>query len=371
MASADERIDVVSSALEERGGLAARLRRVREALRFDGSLWRRFAELGCVYGPEWWKRGSPPVIAAVIYATVRRQREIVRRNQRQALGPRPFWREHWDAYCVFAEFARSVTETMEQWSHRARPMEITVLGKELFDAALAEDRGLVVVTGHFGSWAVAARVLGTLGRPVHMVTAREPNATVRDFVHEQRTRHGFNVIYSGTSSFTGVPIVQALRRREVVGMQIEPWGPLTGSHTVELFGRPTRFQLGPFTVARLARAPVVVVFGVRRGIRRHELRVVARFDPTTPEQSVAALEATVRAYEALVRELPRQWLTFQPVWRDEEPARLASPADRGAVKGRLQRDQARDVGHDRDLAEAGRAERPEPLLGGEEPGSRA
>jgi hypothetical protein len=32
---------------------------LRAAVRFDSGWWRRFAELGCVYGPEWWKRCSP------------------------------------------------------------------------------------------------------------------------------------------------------------------------------------------------------------------------------------------------------------------------------------------------------------------------
>jgi lauroyl/myristoyl acyltransferase len=147
-----------------------------------------------------------------------------------------------------------------------------------------------------------------------MVTAHEPNPSVREFVHAWRTRHGAKVIYSDRSLFTGLPIVQALRRGEVVGLQIEPWGPLGGSHEVEFFGRPTRFQLGPFAVARVARAPLVAVFTVRRGIRRYDLRVAGRFDPRTPAESVAALTATVRAYESLVREVPEQWLMFEDVW---------------------------------------------------------
>lgn len=368
MAFATEHDEPSSPAAEDPAPHDARLRRLRDAVRFDGSLWRRFAELGCVYGPEWWKRGSPPAIAALVYAIASRQRRIVRANQRQALGARGALREHWDAYRTFAEFARSVTETMEQWSHRAQPMEVEVVGKEVFDDALAEDRGLVVVTGHFGSWAVAARVLGTRGRPVNMVTAVEQNATARDLVHEQRTRHGFNVIYSGRSAFAGVPVVQALRRREIVGMQIEPWGPLPGSHTVELFGRPTRFQLGPFTVARIARAPLVVAFAVRRGIRKHEVRIVGRFDPRTRADGVAALEASVRAYESLVRELPAQWLMFQPVWPEDASA-SAPAADRGAEEHRVEGDEPRDVGHRRDLAQARRGERRLPLLRGEESGT--
>ncbi|HJQ85594.1 MAG TPA: lysophospholipid acyltransferase family protein [Candidatus Binatia bacterium] len=295
--------------------------RLRAALRFDGAAWRRFAELGCVYGPEWWKRGSPPVIAAIIFAIARAQRTAVLANQRQVRGPRGPLRERWDAYRVFAEFARSVTEGFEQWGPRPRPLELQVIDSRIVDEALAEHRGLVMLTGHFGSWEVAARVLAGLGRPVNMVTAHEPNPTVREFMHAVRTRHGFNVIYSDRSVFTGLPILQALRRDEIVGMQIEPWGPLPGSHEVEFCGRTTSFQLGPFAVARVARAPIVPVFAVRTGIRRYEIRVVGRFDPRTPADSVAALVATVRAYEEIVRQHPAQWLMFEPVWGAAPPAR--------------------------------------------------
>jgi KDO2-lipid IV(A) lauroyltransferase len=295
--------------------------RVRAALRFDGAWWRRFAELGSVYGPEWWKRGSPPAIAGIIFAIASEERAAVLRNQRQVRGPRRRGRELWEAYRVFAEFARSLTEAMEQWGPRPRPLELKVVNGEVFEAALAEHRGLVVLTGHFGSWEVAARLLAGLGRPVSMVTAHEPNPTVREFMHTVRTRHGFQVIYSARSVFTGLPILQALRRDEIVGMQIEPWGPMPGSHEVGFCGRPTRFQLGPFAVARVAQAPIVVAFAVRRGIRQYEIRVVDRFDPRTPAESVAALAATVEAYERLVREIPEQWLMFEDVWSATEPRR--------------------------------------------------
>src|SRR2546427_13232995 len=89
--------------------------RLRAAVRFDSGAWRRFAELGCVYGPEWWKRGSPPVIAAIIFAIARAQRAAVLANQRQVRGPRGWLREPWDAYGVFAAFARWLPAAFEQW----------------------------------------------------------------------------------------------------------------------------------------------------------------------------------------------------------------------------------------------------------------
>jgi lauroyl/myristoyl acyltransferase len=290
--------------------------RLGAALRFDGSVWRRFAELGCVYGPEWWKRGSPPVIAAILLGIARGPREAVLRNQRQVLGARGWLRERWDAYRVFAEMARSLTEGMEQWGPHSRPLDFTVRNGELVEDALAEGRGLVLLTGHFGSWEVGARMLTTLGRPVNLVTAHETNPTVHEFLHAMRTRHGINVLYSDRSLFAGLPALRALHRHEIVAMQIEPWGPKRGSHEVAFCGRPTRFQLGPFVMARVSRAPIVPVFAVRLGIRRFEMRVAARFDPRTPAEAIAALTATVKLYERIVRERPSQWLMFEEVWHE-------------------------------------------------------
>src|SRR5262249_35238676 len=154
-----------------------------------------------------------------------------------------------------------------------RPLTLDIPGAETFRRALAEDRGLVVPTGSFGSWEAGARMLATLGRPVHMVAAQEPNPTVREFVHQVRTRHGVRVIYSDQSILSGLSILKALRGGEIVCMKLEPWGPQPGTAEVEFCGRPTRFQLGPFAVARVARAPVVPVFALRTGIRRYELKV--------------------------------------------------------------------------------------------------
>jgi KDO2-lipid IV(A) lauroyltransferase len=291
---------------------------LRAAVRFDSGWWRRFAEFGCVYSPEWWKRGAPPVIAAIIYGIARDERSAVLRNQRQVRGPRGRFRESWEAYRVFTEFARSMTESLEQWGPRSPPIRLEVLQQELFRAALAKGRGLVVPTAHFGGWEVGARFLSDLGRPVNLVMTHEPNPTARGFMHRLRTRHGVNVIYSDRSVFAGLPVLQALRRNEVVGMQIDRWGQPQSARAIEFCGRPAPFQVGPFVVARVARAPVIPAFAVRTGIRRYEMHTAGRFAPTTTADTAAALTATVRALERLVRERPAQWLMFEEVWRDAQ-----------------------------------------------------
>jgi KDO2-lipid IV(A) lauroyltransferase len=308
--------------------------RLRAAVRFDSGWWRRCAELGCVYSPEWWKRVSPPLVAAIIFSIARDHRTAVVRNQRQVRGRHPWLRERWNAYRVFSECARSMTESLEQWGPNPPRIALEVPEPEVFRAALADGRGLVIPTAHFGGWEVGARFLSDLGRPVNLVTAHEPNPTARDFIHRLRTRHGINVIYSDRSVFAGLPIIQALRRNEVVGMQIDPWGRTQGAQAIEFCGRPAPFQVGPFAIARVARAPLIPVFAVRTGIRRYEMRTPGRFDPHTPADSAAAFTAAVRALECLVRQYPAQWLMFEDVWRDAPPRAVSPRAFRPEARPR-------------------------------------
>ena len=122
------------------------------------------------------------------------------------------------------------------------------------------------------------------------------------------------VIYSGRSVFTAIPVREALRRNEVVGMQIDPWGPSQGAREIDFCGRSAPFQTGPFVIARATRAPLIPVFTVRTGVRRYQMRIAGRFDPRSAADVAAAFEATIRFYERLVREQPAQWLLFDDVW---------------------------------------------------------
>src|SRR5262249_3397009 len=84
---------------------AVLLASLRARLRFDGLWWRKFAYLGCVYGPEWWKRYSPPVIAAIIFSMVGRNRRGAVANLRRVLETKGDLQANLAALRMFAQFA--------------------------------------------------------------------------------------------------------------------------------------------------------------------------------------------------------------------------------------------------------------------------
>lgn len=294
------------------------LTRVQGALRFDGLWWRKFAYLGCVYGPEWWKQGSPPAIAAILFALVGHNRRGAIENMQRILGDGDRRRAARAALRMYAQFAHCMTETLEHFGPRPKPIRLDLPQRDLIVEALREKRGAVLVTGHIGNWDIAAKTLREFGQPINLVMAREANSTTQDYVRDMRERSGVRVIYSDTSVFSALNMIRALRANEIVAIQLDRTLGLGTTRAVPFFGAPAPFPSGPFVLARLSGAPLIPVFIPRVGTRHYAVRIGT---PVTLSREARdaysldrAMRAVVREFEVVIREFPSQWFQFVPFW---------------------------------------------------------
>jgi KDO2-lipid IV(A) lauroyltransferase len=315
--------------------------RARQALRFDGIWWRKFAYLGCVYGPEWWKRLSPPAIAAIIFVLIGHNRRGAVANMARVLGIPDSLPVKLAALQMFSQFARCMTETMEHYGPRPRPIQLDLPANDPLAEALRAGRGAVVVTGHFGNWDVAAKTLREYGRPINVVMAREVNETTQSYVQAARERAGVRVLYSDSSVFSSLNMIRALRQNEIVALQLDRMSGPGGARPIRFFGTLAPFPSGPFVLARLARAPLIPVFVPRRGTRHYAVRVGRSFLIGREAREGNVLERVMRdvvaEFEAIIREFPTQWFQFAPFWSASpavEDAGIAEQVNRRRVAAR-------------------------------------
>jgi len=312
----------------------------KERLRFDGLWWRKFAYLGCVYGPEWWKRCSPAAIAAIIFALVGRNRRGAIANLARVCGEPTGPRATLTALRMFSEFAHCMTETMEYYGPRPQPIQLDRPETDPLADALREGHGAVIVTGHFGNWDIAGKVLREYQRPINMVMARENNTSTHDYVRQAREQAGVRVIYSDSSVFSSLNMIAALRRNEIVALQLDRTVGTGGARLVPFFGLPTTFPSGPFVLARLAEAPLIPVFVPRLGTRHYAIRVGTRQQLSRACRDSAALDevmtAVVGLFEQMIREFPTQWFQFASFWPVASPTAEAASvaADRRSEEPR-------------------------------------
>ena len=116
----------------------------------------------------------------------------------------------------------------------------------------------------------------------------------------------------------GVPLVTALKRGEIVGMQGDRALGHRGDVAVDFFGAPARFPIGPFLLARAAGVPVLPAFCVLQPDRRYRMTVQAPLRPTRATED-EALRRWVAGLATVIARYPTQWFNFFDPWSADAP----------------------------------------------------
>lgn len=199
---------------------------------------------------------------------------------------------------------------------------VEIRGREHLDAALAEGKGAILCTGHFGSFMSAFSLLHAGGVPVTTIgrwwwnyTPGVSPATRRFWasVYANRVlrhRQGPNIEPWTGRVQVALQAAAVLRRNEAVMICCDA-APLDSdrTRTLELpfLGRKAKFLPGVVTLARLTGAPVLPVFIYRSPDYRHQ---VLEISPPVPMdgETTTAFEGCVAAIETAVRRNPLHWL---------------------------------------------------------------
>ncbi|MDP9325253.1 MAG: lysophospholipid acyltransferase family protein [Candidatus Dormibacteraeota bacterium] len=201
-----------------------------------------------------------------------------------------------------------------------RPEEIDAMvewdGYQNIEQALAQQRGVIVVTPHFGNWDIAAAAAARRGLPLTAVTEHFGNDGLNQEVVAARERIGMKVVPLSVSA--GKAVLTALRHREVVALVCD-LPPREGrTLTVRVCGQDAVVPAGPATLALKTGAPVVPIMCHRRADNRYllEVQTPIDFEPSGDDQrdEVALAQAIMDRFEPTLLAAPEQWYLYSPIW---------------------------------------------------------
>ena len=181
--------------------------------------------------------------------------------------------------------------------------------------ALAEGHGVVVLTGHIGTWEWLSAAFSLSGLPVTAIAKTQPNAEYSRVLDDLRATIGAEIFSRGTSELLAAG--RALKNGKILGfLADQDAGP--GGAFIEFLGKTAATPLGPAVFSRKFRAPVVPAFILRRPDGKHTVRVYERMeyvDTGDTERDLYDLTVRMtRLMEEVIRENPTQWLWFQKRW---------------------------------------------------------
>ena len=194
-----------------------------------------------------------------------------------------------------------------------------VEGWGLVEAAIAEGKGLLIVTGHLGNWEFGGAYFAARGVPIDVVARSMANPIFDAYLTRTRRKIGMEVIHD-KDAVRRTP--RSLRDNRAIAFVSDHDALGLASTFVPFFGRPAKTPRGPAVFALRFDVPTVFVAVVRQPSGRYAILI----EPVVVERTgdrETDIDAIVLRYtqilERLVREHPEQYFWQHRRWRRQPP----------------------------------------------------
>ncbi len=201
-----------------------------------------------------------------IWAFSRNTRQQVQRNLRHIpeLANDPA-RLYWATRGVFQSTALNYLDFFRgpRISDREMKAGWTIVNQSAYDAAMAEGRGVILVSGHFGNFEFAASRLGALGHKVTAPVERMTPEPLFQLFCKIRQHHNVRVLAADNRDSLR-EMIATLKRGEVVTFLIDRY-VLGASAEIPFFGESAKMPTGAMSLALKSGAPVLLAYSWREG----------------------------------------------------------------------------------------------------------
>ena len=186
---------------------------------------------------------------------------------------------------------------------------------ERMEAALAEGHGVVVLTGHIGTWEWLSAAFTMNKMPVTAIAKLQPNQEYSRVLDDLRATINVEIFNRGTSELLSAG--RALKKGKILGFLADQDGGPGGAF-INFLGKVASTPMGPAVFAKKFNSPVLPAFIIRQPDGRHLVKIleVMHFEDTgnTDEDLFKFTEKMTKILEQVIRENPTQWLWFQKRW---------------------------------------------------------
>jgi lauroyl/myristoyl acyltransferase len=272
--------------------------------------------------PTWAAYAIARVVGDASYLFQGRTRRHVKDNMRHVLGPdaseKDVSRAARDVFRNVTRYYADLIRLPHLNPHRLLTHDLTIHGLETLEKAIAEGKGVVLVSAHYGNPELTVQAMAGFGVHAYVFTEPLQPPQLSDLVHRLRSTHGH--MYRPVSMSAVKGAIRHLRQGGVVAILCDRDIQKTGQ-LLPLCGSPARFPVGAAMLAVRTGALVVPAFSQRHGPGRNEVWIEPPLSlerTGDEEHDVRAITEKILArFEEYLRRDPGQWMVLEPVWGQE------------------------------------------------------
>ena len=283
------------------------------------------------------------LLGLTFYLVDRVHLRIALANLEVAFPARPDHERRAIARAMFEHFGRLLLELLKFASlSPQRQLDLVDWeGEERVQLAMAQGKGILFCTGHFGFWEQQAIAHALKFEPMAVRARPLDNPRLHDLLERIRTSNGNPVVYRRGA------VRRALRHLaegKGVGILIDQHMTSADAVYVDFFGRPAATTSTLAALALRTGAPVIPLFAFPLSNGRYRMIYEHPISPPPDDAPDAIREFTQRCTDVLemhVRRHPNLWLWMHRRWRDSPgPALDAAPGMFPSAKSDLVPDDA-------------------------------
>jgi KDO2-lipid IV(A) lauroyltransferase len=278
---------------------------------------------------------SAKLMGSIWWLLMKRHRERAMNNLRPALGRRCNEAQLWKiARRSFEHFAQIYLVEMamtprlvNQWSW-SRYVRLHELGPALRE--LLRDRGVIMLTAHFGNYELLGYTIARLGLPLTAVMRPLDNPLLNEFLVSSREAGGVRLLYKRGATESADDIIESGGTLCFIADQDAGRKGMFA----DFFGRPASWYKSIGLLAMRHRVPLIVGYAARvqRGFH-YRVAVERIIQPEEWEQQDDPLGWTTQTFahalENGIRRWPEQYLWVHRRWKTrprDERMQAAAPA---------------------------------------------
>lgn len=246
-----------------------------------------------------------------------------RRFLERVLGRRPGFHEVFRHHLTFA----SCILDRVRLATRPGAVKVRAHGRGVLTPHLEAGRGCLLFSAHLGSFE-ALRAMATRHRVnLKMLMYRHNAGMISDMAYRLDPALEEMLIEIGRPD-TLLEVQRALDAGGLVGILADRAVDADKTVQVQLLGEPIRLPKGPFLLAILLNAPVVLSFGIRRGPSDYDIYFETLASPCDADgDQQARISRLAQRYadrlSHYVRHAPYNWFNFYDYWSGERRASSA------------------------------------------------
>ena len=187
---------------------------------------------------------------------------------------------------------------------------------ELLNKKIEEKKGLIIFTGHLGSWEFTMTSVTALVKKGMIILAKpQRNPYITKWLRNTRQKYGSTIIDPGVSVKT---LYKALMDGEVVGVAGDQRGH-KDSPRFNFFGNPTALYTGTESIALRTGSNVLLTANIRQKDFKYKCYMEELDFSNLPEDNDQKINELTQRYisfiEKYVRMSPEQYFWMHKIWK--------------------------------------------------------